>query len=177
MVVTRCDKRCCSVKFCPLELSFGMTLHTFQGQSAGPVDKGQPKNAVDRVIIEPGTRGFEGNNPGTLYMATSRATTIGTGNNDSALYFTGPNLNKQRITDVKYKKKTGAASRQMYKKVELREKWVARLEKSTHRPNFSTDQVHTMTQWCDNTAIDVHTLDEALARRHWRTNMKKGVNY
>ena len=71
MVTIRCDKKCCSVTFYPLEIAFGMTLYTFQGQSAGPVERGQPKNAVDRVIVEPRTRGFEGNNPGTLYMAAS----------------------------------------------------------------------------------------------------------
>ena len=177
MVEMRCDKRCCSVKFCPLQLSFGMTLHTFQGQSAGPVDKGQPKNAVDRVIVEPGTKGFEGNNPGTLYMATSRATTTGTGCNDSALYFTGPNLSRYRITDLRFKKGVSNGSRQMYKKVHLREKWVNKLELNTRTINLSTSQVKDMLEWCDQTIVDTQTLDDALTKRDWRASMNKSINY
>ena len=137
MVNLRCDKKCCSVTFCPLELSVGMTLHTFQGQSAGPVEKGQPKNAVDRVIVEPGTRGFEGNNPGTLYMAASRATSTATGGTDSALYFSGPNMSRYRVIDIKYKKSTTGGPRQMYRKVALREKWVSKLDKNTFSPTIT----------------------------------------
>ena len=172
MVTLRCDTRCCSATFCPLELSFGMTLHTFQGQSAGPVDKGQPKNSVDRVIVEPGTRSFEGNNPGTAYMACSRATTIGTGKLDSALYFTGPNANRFRFHDVKHQKGAPNKSRQLYKKVELRDKWVARLEANTQRPAFSQEEVNKELAWCNTFTMDQQTLDKALSTRHWRT---KGI--
>ena len=144
MVTIRCEKNCCSVTFCPLELSFGMTLHTFQGQSAGPVDAGQPMNAVDRIIVEPGTRTFEGNNPGILYMASSRATTMGTGfdtkehaskSTDSAIYFTGPNMNKGRILDIKYQQST-TGPKKLHKKVALRDKWkwVERLEGNMKKP-------------------------------------------
>ena len=85
MLQRRCNKGCCTVTFCPLELSYGMTAHTFQGQSAGPVEDGQPKNAVDCVFFEPGTRRMEGGCPGLLYMGVSRATTAGTGALDSAM--------------------------------------------------------------------------------------------
>ena len=104
MVTHRCKKGCCSVTFCPLQVSFGTTCHTFQGQSAGPVDKGHPENSVDRIVVDPGTRGFEGINPGLAYMAASRATTMGSDDRsklDSAIYFTGPNMNKSRVLDVK----------------------------------------------------------------------------
>ena len=168
MVSLRCDAKCCSVTFCPLELSFGMTLHTFQGQSAGPVDKNQPKNSVDRVIVEPGTRSFEGNNPGTLYMACSRATTIGTGNLDSALYFSGPNANRYRFMDVKYQKATNKGERQLYKKVQLRDKWVTHLEANTHRPSFTPEKVDEVITWCNAFTMDQQSLDNALSTRHWR---------
>ena len=78
-----------------------MTAHTFQGQSAGQVDKEQPKNAVDRIVFDPGNKQFEGNNPGTLYMGASRATTAGTGNRDSALYFSGQNMNTFRVINLR----------------------------------------------------------------------------
>ena len=66
MVTRRCNKGCCEVTYCPLSLSYGVTTHTFQGQSAGPVDEGQQKNAVDCVVFYPGNNKFEGNNPGLL---------------------------------------------------------------------------------------------------------------
>lgn len=154
-----------------------MTLHTFQGQSAGPVEEGQPKNAVDKVIIEPGTRGFEGNNPGTLYMGVSRATTIGTGGTDSALYFTGPNMTKFRVTDIKHKKASVDGSRQMYKKIALREKWVQKLEQNTTRPDIPESDIKDMKQWCNNTVIDQFTLDDAISKKYWRWNMYKSVKY
>ena len=72
MVTRRCNKGCCEVTHAAptLSLSCGVTAHTFQGQSAGPVDEGQPKNAVDCVVFYPGNNKFEGNNPGLLYLGT-----------------------------------------------------------------------------------------------------------
>ena len=97
MVTTFCKSKCCKATYCPLALSFAKTCHAFQGQSAGPVNQGQQPNAVDRVIVDPGDKKFEGNNPGLLYMAVSRATTLGdkistssvTRKLDSATHFTG----------------------------------------------------------------------------------------
>jgi hypothetical protein len=153
-----------------------MTLHTFQGQSAGPVDDGQPLNSVDRIIVEPGTRSFEGNNPGTMYMAASRATTMGTGQLDSAIYFTGPNMNKARILNMKYKKNNNHKDK-MYKKVALREKWVARLEQNTIRPKYSDDYINNIKRWCHEFRMDKKQLDTALANKAWRTSMRRATNY
>lgn len=171
MVTLRCDNNCCTVTFCPLDLSFGMTLHTFQGQSAGPVDKNQPKNGVDKIIVEPGTRGFEGNNPGTAYMACARATTIGTGNLDSALYFTGPNANRYRFLDMKFQKNQHQEKPKMYKKVELREKWVQRLEANTLRPILTREQLNDAVHWSHVFRMSQTELDDALANRQWRHSM------
>lgn len=176
MVTRTCDKQCCTVCFCPLELSFGMTLHTFQGQSAGPVDEGQPPNAVDTVIVEPGTRSFEGNNPGTAYMATSRATTMGTGHLDSAIYFTGPNMNKGRVLNMKYQK-SGTGDKKLYKKVQLREKWVARLEKNMVRPTYTAAHINDIKQWCHTFRMSAEQLDMALAKRDWRVTSLRSTNY
>jgi len=171
------ESGCCSVTFCPLELSFGMTLHTFQGQSAGPVEDGQPRNAVDTIIVEPGTRSFEGNNPGTAYMAASRATTMGTGNLDSAIYFTGKNMNKARVLDIKYQRSCTNANKKMYKKVALREKWVDRLERNTIRPIYTTEYIEDIKQWCREFRMSTDDLDMALSNRTWRENMKRATNY
>ena len=88
-----CKKpRCtCSRKYIPLTLAFGKTVHTFQGQSVGPVKEGQPPNAIQYIIVDPGERGFEGMNPGLFYTILSRITTL------RAIYFTGKNMNTNRI--------------------------------------------------------------------------------
>ena len=178
MVTRRCKRGCCSVDFCPLQLSFGMTGHTFQGQSAGPVDENQPKSAVDVVIADPGTRTFEGNNPGTLYMLASRATTMGTGSLDSALYFSGPNMSRSRVLDLKHQKSLSAGGqKKLYKKVELREKWVSHLETKTIRPVYTEKEARHLIHWCKTFRMSMEELDEALSRREWRINMRKGVNF
>ena len=171
MVTLRCDRNCCTATFCPLELSFGMTAHTFQGQSAGPVDAGQPKNAVDRIVCDPGNRSFEGVNPGTLYMLCSRATTMGVSADrlDSALYFSGPNAHRHRFLNLKYQKATGSKGvRKLYKKVDLREKWVAMIDGNTYRDDITEDETQDIIEWCDETEIDTIQLDEALSNYHWR---------
>ena len=78
---------------------------------------GQQPNAVDRVIVDPGDKGMEGKNPprGLLYMAVSRATTIGDASNnsseqrgrrqDSAIYFTGHNMTRNRVLNLTLKKR------------------------------------------------------------------------
>ena len=96
-VTVMCNKHCCCTrKFLPLALSFGRTVHTFQGQNAGIVDPGRPPNPVQRIICDPGTRAFEATNIGLFYTILSRATTLGTFQDttqsnqkisDSAVYF------------------------------------------------------------------------------------------
>ena len=142
MVTMMCKNKCCKATFCPLALSFSKTLHTFQGQSAGPVNQGQQQpNAVDRVFVDPGDKKFESGNPGLLYMAVSRATTLGENTSSStttgapsppsksqlsAIYFTGHNMTLHRVTNLKLKKNGDE-----YEKVQLRNKWVARVEANT----------------------------------------------
>jgi hypothetical protein len=115
---------CCSRKFVPLTLAFGKTIHTFQGSSAGPVAEGQPPNAVECIICDPGTRQFEGVCPGLFYTVLTRATTLGEEGDhlSSALYFRSKNMNKDRITDIT------RGIKGEYFKVTQRKKWVAYLE-------------------------------------------------
>ena len=58
---------CCSRTYIPLRLAFAQTIHTFQGQNAGPVETGQTPNAVQKLVCDPGTRRFEGNCVGLFY--------------------------------------------------------------------------------------------------------------
>jgi hypothetical protein len=61
----------------PLALAYGKTLHTLQGQNVGPAGPECPENAIQKIIVDPGTRKFEGVNVGLFYQLLSRATTIG----------------------------------------------------------------------------------------------------
>ena len=78
----------------------------FQGQSAGPVDKDQPPNPIKRIICDPGTRHFEGQNTGCStpfylvqqHLETTSQKTINT--KISAIYFIGSNKNKAHITNI-----------------------------------------------------------------------------
>jgi len=169
MLQRRCKQGCCTVTFCPLELSFGMTAHTFQGQSAGKVDKGQPKNAVDCIVFDPGTRRFEGSNPGLLYMGVSRATTTGTGANDSAIYFTGTNMNHHRVMNLT----TMRDGLTPYKKIILRNKWVERLKKNTHQPKWTAQEKKELLDWAKNFKMTAEELEVALSRKNWRKNLAK----
>lgn len=170
MVTRRCNKGCCESTYCPLSLSYGVTAHTIQGQSAGPVDEGQPKNAVDCVVFYPGNNKFEGNNPGLLYMGTSRAITSGTGNMDSAMYFSGQEMNTHRVLSLKYQR-DGTTP---YKKVQLREKWIERLDKHTIviRPQWSTKEKEELVRWAKTFRMSTSDLEIILSRKEWRTTKR-----
>ena len=75
MIDTSCNRKnqCCWIRYCPLEVAFGRTIHTFQGQECGP---GKP---IESIIVNPGRRSFETLNPGTLNCCITRASTIGGG--------------------------------------------------------------------------------------------------
>ena len=130
-------KRCCRRKYVPLVLAFAKTVHTFQGQNVGPVQPGQSPNAFEKIIADPGAKSFEGTNPGLFYSTTSRATTIGTKENkfSSSLYFTGNNMNRERISNMTTNKQG-----QTYKKVQRRKEWVQYLNSNNHQSNLSPSQ-------------------------------------
>ena len=106
------------------------------------MNQGQQPNAVDRAFVDPGDKKFESGNPGLLYMAVSRATTLGENTSsssttttggarsppslNSAIYFTGHNMTLHRVTNLKLKKNGDE-----HEKVQLRNKWVARVEANT----------------------------------------------
>ena len=54
----------CSRLYMPLAVSFGKTIHSFQGASVGKTPPGRPDNAYHRLVGDPGTRNFEANNSG-----------------------------------------------------------------------------------------------------------------
>ena len=121
MVKQTCEKHCCERSFLPLTLAYGKTAHTFQGQSAGP---GHP---VETIVVQPGTRQFEGTCPGLFYVMLSRATTIGTlpERKDSAIFFHTNEMTHDRITNI-YKNKTKNTE---FRKIQDRNRWIEHLKR------------------------------------------------
>ena len=162
-VSVMCSRNCCCQrKFIPLSLSFGRTVHTFQGQNAGPVDPGRPQNAVQRIICDPGTRSFEAKCTGLFYTILSRATTIGTtdtGNPimDSAVYFFGKNMNQARIRNI-----TLQNNGQPYKSVMKRARWVAFLQDHVHPPSMSPSEQKALFTWVKSTKISPDHLSSVI---------------
>ena len=166
----QCDKNsCCQRTFIPLTLAFGKTVHTFQGQNAGPVDEGKPPNSVQRIICDPGTRSFEGTNIGLFYTILSRATTLGTTSDDvppsdrfkdSAIYFIGNNMNQARIRKI-----TTQINGQPYKKVSKRTAWVNHLKQYTHQSGFSETKKRKLFSWATTTQVSREQL-KAIIKHH-----------
>ena len=119
MLTQLCKNGCCNIRFCPLSVAFGRTIHSFQGQEAG---KGKP---IETIVVNPGPKCFETVNPGTLNCCITRATSIGVDENShSSIYFTGPHITKSRFHNM-----THNSNNEMYHKVKLREKWIQHLTK------------------------------------------------
>ena len=150
-----CDKFCCSQCFLPLKLSYARTIHTFQGSSAGPTTKGQQKNAIQRIICDPGNKEFELRNPGLFYTLLSRATTLGDKKNlyTSAIFFTGNNMNPSRLLNMTKTEKGITA-----KKVALRELWVELLSQNSHSNIMKQEDINKLFTYFDNTKIDTKTI-------------------
>ena len=99
-----CKDNCCSATYCPLVLSWAMTVHKFQGFEAGFSDD----DMVKYIIADMNDLLWEKNHAGTAYTVTSRAKTIGTVTEDnphpmeSNLFFDGQ-VGTKRFTRVRFK--------------------------------------------------------------------------
>jgi hypothetical protein len=107
-----CNRKqsCCQVTYCPLVPAWATTIHKVQGFEAG-FDKNDQFN---QLIVDPGELTTELLNPGTLYVALSRAKTIGTVTTnelhpkDSAIFWTGSGICLNRVLNITRKRdKTG----------------------------------------------------------------------
>lgn len=149
------------------------------------MNQGQQPNAVDRVFVDPGNKMFESGNPGLLYTAVSRATTLGetttssttTGppppSLNSAIYFTGHNMTLHRVTNLKLKK-----NGEEYEKVQLRNKWVARVEANTVGMQLAPgDTPEAVLDWCKKFRMSQEELEQAIANSAWRANLTRDLNY
>ncbi|KAL7525051.1 hypothetical protein ACHAWF_001199, partial [Thalassiosira exigua] len=100
-----CFKRCCHARYCPLVTAWATTVHKFQGFEAG-FDK---SDTVAHIIADIGPLTWERLNPGTAYVVSSRAKTIGDHSEsnpcpyNSNLFFSGA-IGPHRFTECNIKK-------------------------------------------------------------------------
>jgi ATP-dependent exoDNAse (exonuclease V) alpha subunit len=146
----RCKYKCCCKKFIPLSLCYAKTIHTFQGQNAGPVESNQQPNPIQRIICDPGDKEFEGRNPGLFYTTFSRATTLG---NDadkmsSAIYFKGANMTPDRVMNMRVGK-----NGRLFKRPRLRDQWVRKLNKNMHVSGLNAASKQDIFIWAKNTVV------------------------
>jgi len=147
MRVSYCRKMCCTVKWCPLVTSWATTIHKFQGFEAGT----DIKDMFRYLICDPGDLKWEQDCPGALYVALSRARTMGYFRSGlkftkkSVIYWVGDGINKIRIIEGSLKK--GAKKGDSKVKCELikkRERWVQYLEQqrnATTSKNYQTSDI------------------------------------
>ena len=108
MITKLCKRKqtCCKVTYCPLVPAWATTIHKFQGFEAG-FDK---NDQFKQLIVDPGDLTTKLLNPGTLYVALSRAKSIGTITpnelhpKDSALFWTGSGMYLNRVLNITQKK-------------------------------------------------------------------------
>jgi len=128
MVSIRCKHRCCTRTYCPLDLCFARTIHRYQGLGAGPVEEGKIPHMYECIVCDPDEKSVENINTGLFYTALSRGTTLGDPDGlNSAIYFTGEHLNRDRIQRLT-KHKRGDNE---YIKVTKRRHWVKHLDNNT----------------------------------------------
>jgi hypothetical protein len=143
-----CFRYCCVRTYMPIQLCYAKTIHTFQGQSAGPVAANQQPNPVQRIVVHIGNRQFEGQNPGLTYTALSRSTSMGNSTDltTSSLFFDGNDAIPERFVDIARAPKT----LQLYKLVYLRNNWVKHLSDNQVHPTIMHQEKDALFRWAEN---------------------------
>ena len=155
-IQVKCDQGCCIREQIPLKLAFGKTIHTAQGLTVGPSLPGRSVNPIQSIVVDVGTKAFEGSTPGLSYSAVSRATTLGQIENlhSSALYLKGKNATTDRFLNL-HQNSQG----HQYAKVLQRNKWVQYRIANTKRVTFSQREQRQLIRWVQTTKYTTEQLD------------------
>ena len=134
---------CCSVTYCPLVLAWASTMHTFQGFEAGF----DAHDAINHLLVDPGGIDSEQRWLGMLYVALSRAKTIGLDDEDpssrickSSIYWIGSNISRYRLLQGHLKWAKNKKSKVPTEDYINRKEWVSFLNT---RANHTSQQVYT----------------------------------
>ena len=155
-----CDKGCCEMHYVPLEVAFAKTIHTFQGMEAGPT------KPIKTLIVHLGDIKFENNNPGLMYTAISRATTIDEENNgeNSAIYFLDLSSNHYMQSAIKKR------DNKMTQSMKARDKWIEHLDKHESQRKFTTTEKKKLLEWAEK-PISIKILNTCIDSTFWRQKM------
>lgn len=158
-----CNKKCCTRTVTPLILAWAITIHRFQGQSAGPVDPGKIPNPYECIICDAHDISAEQVHLGLFYTAASRATTLGGANGlNSAIYFTGKDFTRERITNIGKK----SHGRDYYASFVKRAKWVSILDDNTFVPSWPQSKRRKLVQWAQTTQFDSNHVQNMIIQHN-----------
>jgi hypothetical protein len=148
-------------------LAWATTIHSFEGQNAGPTPMGQLDNAVMRIIVHLCGKKEEKNSPGLAYTTLTRTTTLGSvGRNDtipmeyldSSFYFVAETF-PSGIVQLTHKGKGDE-----YEKVNLRRRWVDYLQRrKTMTSQIIKVEDAEVKQWMTSS---IYNVDNVLALIH-----------
>lgn len=163
-----CDKQgCkrCTMEFIPLTLAYAWTIHGIQGMNVGF------KHLIKKIIAEPGNRGFEGINPGTLYTVSSRATSIGNKRDrtTSELFFDGPEMNGDRIRQLTRSLTSVKGISKEYEKCIKRRKWTEYLESNIKKITPNEEEKSELLEWATKAQMNKEEIQKIIKRTGWRT--------
>jgi hypothetical protein len=151
---TTCSKQCCSREVTPLIPAWAITIHRFQGLSAGKVDQGKIPNPYDCIVCDPHHMSAEKFHLGLFYTALSRATTLGNVDGlHSAFYFI-TNAKEERFRNIGRKKD----SVDYYISYIKRSTWVKLLTEHTYTPPQSKQQLQLVLDWALTTQYDPSSI-------------------
>lgn len=160
LVTSVCNKQCCTRTFLPLTAAYARTIHKFQGLSAGPVDPGKIKNMYECIVCDPDCKKYEGKASGLFYTAVSRATTLGDDYGlGSAIYFTGSELNEERITKIGIYAPPKSGPMLNFSR---RDTWVKHLESNTKSSSLDRKARKRLIKWCKQNRVTFDQLDERI---------------
>ena len=143
--------------YVPLEIAFAKTIHTFQGMEAGPT------KPIKTLIVHLGDLKFENNNPGLMYTAISRASTIDEENNgdNSAIYFLDLSVHHYMQSALKKR------NNKMTQTMKARDKWIQHLDLHESNKKFKTTEKENLQKWAEN-QLSIKTLNQCLENTNWR---------
>ena len=125
--------------------------------------KNQP---ISCIIVQPGTRDFEGKCPGLFYVFLSRATDISSPENrsTSAIFFEGPDMTNDRIKDLTH----SLTTQREYAKVTKRRIWTNHLHNNLINIAISKQQKSSLIRWCERTKISEREVQRVIQDPRWR---------